>query len=369
MTAGDRRHMARALALAKRGLATTDPNPRVGCVIVRDGERVGEGWHERAGQPHAEVNALAQAGERAVGATVYVTLEPCAHTGRTPPCADALIAARVARVVMAVIDPNPLVSGGGVERLRSAGIAVDVGLLEDEARRLNPGFFHRMTRGRPYVRVKLAASLDGRTAMASGESRWITGEAARADVQRFRARASVILTGIGTVLRDDPALTVRPDTGRAPLRVVADSHFRTPPGARLLREPGSVVIAGLTGTASDACEALSAAGAEIERFDADEGGRVPMGELLARLAHRGANEVWTEAGPTLAGRLVAARLADEFVLYFAPRFLGHAAQGLIELPGLARLADSPRLRIADVRAVGDDWRVIAYPEGPELTEF
>lgn len=363
MTAADCSHMARALMLARRGLATTDPNPRVGCVIVQNATRVGEGWHERAGAAHAEVNALAQAGAQAAGATVYVTLEPCAHTGRTPPCADALIAARVARVVVATVDPNPLVGGAGIDRLRAAGIVVEVGVLEQQARQLNPGFFMRMTRGRPYVRIKLATSLDGRTAMRTGESQWITGEAARADVQRFRASASVILTGIGTVMRDDPRLTVRPETGRTPLRVVVDSRFRTPPGARLLREPGPVLIAGLADTVAGGREQLRAAGAELALFDGDEG-RVPLAELLHELASRGANEVWTEAGSTLAGSLMEERLVDELVLYMAPRLLGNDAQGLFELPGLTRLDQSPRLHIVDMRAVGDDWRIVACPVQP-----
>lgn len=364
MTAADRTHMAHALMLARHGLATTDPNPRVGCVIVQNEARVGEGWHERAGAAHAEVNALVQAGVQAAGATVYVTLEPCAHTGRTPPCADTLIAARVARVVVATVDPNPLVGGAGIDRLRAAGIVVEVGILEQEARRLNPGFFMRMTQGRPYVRVKLAASLDGKTAMRTGESQWITGEAARADVQRFRACASVILTGIGTIMRDDPRLTVRPATGRTPLRVVVDSRFRTPRGARLFQEPGPVLIAGLADRVAGGCQQLRAAGAELELFDGDEG-RVPLAELLHRLASRGANEVWTEAGSTLAGRLMEERLVDELVLYVAPRLLGNDAHGLFELPGLARLDESPRLHIVDMRAVGDDWRVIARPVQPD----
>ncbi|MHB1529991.1 MAG: bifunctional diaminohydroxyphosphoribosylaminopyrimidine deaminase/5-amino-6-(5-phosphoribosylamino)uracil reductase RibD [Acidiferrobacteraceae bacterium] len=360
MSRADQCHMARAHALARRGLTTTDPNPRVGCVIALGDERVGEGWHERAGAPHAEVNALVSAGPRAVGATAYVTLEPCAHIGRTPPCADALINARLARVVVAAIDPNPLVRGSGIARLRAAGITVEVGLLEGETRALNPGFFQRMQVGRPYVRLKLAASLDGRTATADGESRWITGEPARADVQRFRARSSAILSGIGTVLRDDPLLTVRPSAARPPLRVIVDSRFRTPPGARLLREPGPVLIAGVTGETGSA-QALRVSGAEVAVFEAARG-RVPLADLLGLLATRGVNEIWTEAGPTLAGSLIEEGLADEIILYLAPRLLGARARGLFDLPGLSRLEESPRLKIVDVRPVGEDWRVIACLE-------
>lgn len=243
MSAADYRWMARALTLARRGLYSVDPNPRVGCVLVREGAIVGEGWHERAGEAHAEVIALAAAGRQARGATVYVTLEPCCHYGRTPPCTEALLQAGVARVAAAMRDPNPQVAGQGLAILREAGVAVDCGLLEAEARALNPGFIQRMTQGRPFVRLKLAMSLDGRTALASGESQWLTGEAARQDVQRLRARSSVILTGIGTVLADDPGLNVRlPEVSRQPLRVILDSDLRTPPTARTLQLPGSVLI-------------------------------------------------------------------------------------------------------------------------------
>lgn len=350
--------MARALELAARGLHTTDPNPRVGCVIVRDGEVVGEGWHARAGEAHAEINALAQAGARARGADVYLTLEPCSHQGRTPPCADALIAAGVRRVVAAMQDPNPRVDGSGLARLRAAGIACAVGLLEQQARGLNPGFVSRAQRGRPLVRVKMAASLDGRTALAGGESRWITGEAARADVQRLRARSSAILTGIGTVLADDPALTVRAlDIGRQPLRVVVDTGLRTPPTAKLLRPPGRALIA----TASDdshRTRALADAGAEVVRLAQAYGG-VDLERLMALLAEREINEVLVEAGPQLAGPLLAQGLVDELVLYFAPAFLGDDARGMFHLPGIAALADRKELEIVDVRAVGADWRITA----------
>lgn len=359
MTPGDLERMARALALAQRGLGTTDPNPQVGCVLTQDGEPVGEGWHEYAGGPHAEVNALAAAGGRAKGATCYVTLEPCAHTGRTPPCVDALIRAQVARVVVAMVDPNPLVSGQGIRRLREAGIQVDVGVLADAAAALNPGFVTRMREGRPFVRVKLAASLDGRSAMASGESRWITGEEARADVHRFRARASAILSGVGTVLRDDPLLTVRPAPKRRPLRVIADSHFRTPPSAALFREAGPVLV---VGAHPDACvqATLAEAGAETLALP-PHAGRVPLGALLASLAARGVNEVWTECGATLAGALVQEGLVDEIVLYLAPMLLGDTGRGLFHLPGLTRLAEAQRLQILDIRPVGADWRITGRP--------
>jgi diaminohydroxyphosphoribosylaminopyrimidine deaminase/5-amino-6-(5-phosphoribosylamino)uracil reductase len=367
-TPEDARYMARALTLARRGLYTTDPNPRVGCVIVKDGRVVGEGWHERAGGPHAEIRALAAAGPAARGATVYLTLEPCCHHGRTPPCSEALIAAGVARVVAAMQDPNPKVAGKGFAALAARGIAVAEGLMAAEAEALNPGFISRMRRGRPYVRIKLAASLDGRTALANGESRWITGEAARADVQRWRARSSAILTGVGTVLADDPSLTVRAyDIGRQPLRVVVDSALRTPPRARLLALPGRTLIA-TTCSAADGpkAAALRAAGAEIVALPAaGNRQRVSLPALLDELARREVNEILVEAGATLSGALVAERLADELVLYYAPHLLGDSARGLFALPPLAALADRIELEIRDVRAVGRDWRILAGLAGGE----
>lgn len=355
------RHMARALALARRGLYTTDPNPRVGCVIVKEGRVVGEGWHVRAGEAHAEVIALAAAGEAARGADVYLTLEPCAHHGKTPPCVDALIAAGVGRVIAAMRDPNPRVNGGGFARLERAGIGWSVGLMEEQACALNPGFLRRMTQGRPYVRIKLAASLDGRTALASGESRWITGEAARTDVQRLRARSSAILTGVETVLADDPALTVRAfDIGRQPLRVVLDSRLRMPAQAQMLRLPGKTIV--LTAEADRARHsALVQAGADVVVAPADSAGHVDLAGALAHLAGREVNEVLVEAGATLCGRLMAAGLADELVLYLAPHLLGDGARGLFHLPGIVRMPDRIALDIVDVRAVGADWRVTARP--------
>lgn len=376
----DRAAMARALALAERGLATTQPNPRVGCVIAQDERIVGEGWHERAGEPHAEVNALRAAGGLAVGATAYVTLEPCSHHGRTPPCVEALIGARVARVVFALQDPNPRVSGRGAEGLRRAGIAVDSGLLAEEATELNPGFLKRMRFGRPWVRVKLAMSLDGRTALASGASRWITGPAAREDVQHWRARSSAILTGIGTVLADDPRLTVRlpePTNGRPrpqPLRVVLDAQLQTPPQARLLMERGSVLI--MTAAAPGASDAglaarrsqLVAKGAEIEEVPAGVDTSAGAGtgtravglslpEVLDRLGRREVNELWVEAGPRLAGALLQQSLADELLLYVAPRLLGPQGRPLAEIAEVRQLEDAPRLAIIETRPIGEDLRL------------
>ena len=359
-TAADHEFMARALRLAARGRYTTQPNPRVGCVIVAGGEIVGEGWHRVAGGPHAEIDALTAAGPRAAGATAYVTLEPCAHHGRTPPCVDTLIAARVARVVAAMTDPNPAVAGRGLAALAAAGIEVASGLLATRAGALNAGFVSRMTRGRPRVTLKLAASLDGRTALADGTSQWITGPAARADVQRLRAASSAILTGIGTALADDPSLTVRApgvDTaGRQPLRVVLDSRLRLPASARMLALPGRTLVFAADSGADDA--ALAAAGAVIERLPAGARG-LDLRAALRRLAEHECNDVLVESGPTLAGALVEAGLADELVLYLAPHLLGASARGLFALPGLSTMADRVQLRITDLRRVGDDLRLRA----------
>ncbi|MEP7043550.1 MAG: bifunctional diaminohydroxyphosphoribosylaminopyrimidine deaminase/5-amino-6-(5-phosphoribosylamino)uracil reductase RibD [Dokdonella sp.] len=376
-TGPDHVWMAQALRLAARGLYTTQPNPRVGCVIVQDDQIVGEGWHRRAGGPHAEIFALRAAGERARGATVYVTLEPCGLHGRTPPCADALIAAGVARVVVAGEDAFQR-EGGAVERLRAAGIVVECGLMRDAARELNRGFFARIERGRPWVRVKLAMSLDGRTALANGESKWITGDAARADVQRWRARSSAILTGIGTVLADDPVLTVRPDSiayadaagseqridsfspsaaegeGFKPLRVVLDRALRTPLGAKLL-----------DGTAPSLLLHASAAAADDGRFATIELAEVESGPsgldlqcVLQLLAVRGVNEVQVEAGATLGGALFAAGLVDELLLYVAPVLLGDNARPLLQLPALSDMASRWKLRVVDQRQIGEDLRLL-----------
>ena len=352
----DRAHMAHALALAGRGLYTTTPNPGVGCVIVRDGAVIGEGWHERAGGPHAEVNALADARGRGLdarGATLYVTLEPCNHTGRTPPCAAEVVAAGIARVVAAMADPNPA-AAHGAGRLRAAGIAVDIGLLEDEARELNIGFASRMTRGRPWVRLKAAASLDGRTALVSGESQWITGEAARADGHRWRARACAILTGIGTVRQDDPQLSVRSvATPRQPRRIVVDRHAETPPAARVLAgEAALIVTAG--GRNPD-----WPGGVEVLTLP-DANRRIDLPALMRALGERGVNELHVEAGAKLNGALLAAGLVDELLLYLAPCLLGDPGRGVAEFAtAIGRLSDRIRVAIHDVERVGDDLRLLA----------
>ena len=349
--------MARALALARRGLYTTDPNPRVGCVVVRDEKVVGEGFHERAGQPHAEVIALRAAGDRARGATVYLTLEPCCHHGKTPPCTDALIGAGVARVVAAMSDPNPRVAGKGFAALTQAQITSESGLMQPDAEALNPGFLRRMQQGRPFVRVKLAASLDGRTALANGESKWITGEPARADVQQWRARSSAMLTGIGTVLADDPSLNVRAfEIGRQPLRVVLDSQLRMSPKAKMLALPGTTLVVTASNDAARAA-ALRQAGAEVQVL-ADKG-RVDLAALMRMLAAREANEILVEAGATLSGALLEAGLVDELVLYQAPYLLGDAGRGLFRLANLTQMAARPALEIKDMRAIGQDWRLVA----------
>lgn len=353
----DARHMARALELARRGLYTTDPNPRVGCVIVNDGKIVGEGFHARAGEPHAEIHAARAAGAAARGATVYLTLEPCCHHGKTPPCTQALIAAGVARVVAAMQDPNPRVAGRGFAELKQAGIGSACGLMQSEAEGLNPGFIGRMQGGRPFVRVKLAASLDGRTALANGESKWITGEPARADVQRWRARSSAILTGIGTVLADDPSLNVRAfDVGRQPLRVVLDSRWRMPPKARMLALPGATLVVAASQDAARA-GALRQAGADVQVAGKD--GRVDLAALMKMLAAREVNEILVEAGATLSGALLEAGLVDELVLYQAPCLLGDAGRGLFRLANPMQMPDRPALEIEDMRAIGRDWRLIA----------
>ncbi|MGE5172038.1 MAG: bifunctional diaminohydroxyphosphoribosylaminopyrimidine deaminase/5-amino-6-(5-phosphoribosylamino)uracil reductase RibD [Rudaea sp.] len=354
-TDDDRRHMTRALALAERGLYTTTPNPRVGCVIVKEGVVIGEGFHERAGLAHAEVAALADAkahGHDVRGATMYVTLEPCDRHGRTPPCVDAVLAAGIARVVAAMRDPDPAQRGGA--RLQGAGVRFDVGLLEAQAAALNCGFVSRVTRGRPWVRTKLAASLDGRTALWSGESRWITGAAARADGHAYRARACAILTGVGTVLHDDPELTVREvATPRQPLRVVVDREAQTPPDARVLREGNALVV-----TAGPRNAAWPAATETIALADGD--GRVDLGALLRLLAARGVNEVHVEAGGRLNGALLRMRLIDEVVVYLAPALIGDPARGMFEGSApLASLAERMHLAWTSVDRVGDDVRIVA----------
>ena len=353
--------MRRALELARRGLYSTDPNPRVGCVIARGERIVGEGWHRYAGEPHAEIHALEAAGGDAAGATAYVTLEPCRHTGRTGPCTRALVQAGVVRVVAAMRDPNPKVAGHGFAELTAAGLEVDSGLLEPEARRLNRGFASRFERARPWVRCKLAATLDGRTATATGESRWITGEAARADVHRLRAQSGAVLTGIGTLLADDPRLDARVegiDCLAPPMRVIVDSRLRTPPAARVFSAPGRVLVA----TAGDGspAPALAEAGAEVVSLPAS-GDRVALDALMSTLAERGVNEVHTECGPTLAGALLESGLVDEVVAYLAPVLLGDAAQGMFTLPTVAAMRDRIGLEITGIERIGSDLRIDANP--------
>ena len=348
--------MRRALALAEKGLFTTTPNPRVGCVITRGESIVGEGWHERAGGPHAEIAALIAAGDRARGATVYVNLEPCSHYGRTPPCADALIRAGVARVVAAVADPNPLVAGSGLARLQAAGIEVACGVLEKEAAEMNIGFFARMTRGTPWVRMKSAASLDGRTALHNGRSQWITSEAARNDGHWWRARACAVLTGIGTVLEDDPQLTVRAiDTPRQPRRIVIDSALQISPQARILAGGGTWIAAAQPHPEKEA--QLRAAGAKILMLP-NPHGKVELRHMLEELGRRGVNELHVEAGFKLNGSLIREHCADELLVYLAPKLLGDA-QGMFQLPPLARLQDAAAFRWHDVRMIGEDLRLIA----------
>jgi len=348
--------MARALQLGQRGLLTATPNPRVGCVLVKNGKNIGEGWHVRAGEPHAEVHALRAAGAAAQGATAYVTLEPCSHHGRTPPCAEALIEAGVARVVCAMQDPNPRVAGQGFAMLRAAGIAVECGLMEAAARDLNIGFVSRMTRSLPFVRSKIAASLDGRTALANGVSQWITGAAARVDVQHWRARSCALVTGIGTVLADDPQLNVRIATERQPLRVVLDSALRMPPTARML-QGGRVLVCTASQDAGKRA-ALERQGAEVLLLP-DAAGQVDLPAVLRELARRGINEVLVEAGKTLNGALLRAGLLDELVLYLAPQLLGDAARGIADLGELLRLEQKVELAWRDVRRVGGDLRITA----------
>lgn len=353
--------MRRALQLAEHGLYTTTPNPRVGCVIVGiDGHIIGEGFTQPAGHNHAEIQALQDAerrGHSVEGATVYVTLEPCAHYGRTPPCCDALIKAKVGHVVSAMQDPNPLVAGQGLARIAAEGVRITQGVLADEALALNRGFVKRMTRGTPLMRLKIAASLDGRTAMGSGESQWITGEAARADGHHWRARSCAVLTGVGTVLADDPQLNVRAvQTPRQPVRIVVDSRLRTPPAAAILRD-GNTLIATCSQDFARR-SALLASGAELLELPGKEN-RVDLDALVQDLGRRGFNEVLCEAGSILNGALLAAGHVDELLLYLAPKVLGSDARSMLELPGLERLADAPGWHFEDVRMIGSDLRILA----------
>jgi len=366
----DHQYMVRALQLAARGSYTTRPNPCVGCVIVRDNEVVGEGWHQRAGGPHAEVDALARAGDRARGATVYVTLEPCCHHGRTPPCTEALINAGVRRVVAAMPDPNPAVAGQGIERLRAAGITVETGMCESQAGGLNPGHIMHAIAGRPYVRCKIATTLDGHSATATGESKWITSAEARRDVQRFRARSSAIMTGSGTLLADDPRLDVRANdlidtdqevavnTIEPPWRIIIDSGLKTPSTASVFSTPGRILIASAGNGPDDARRQLLQKGAMISDFPGSTG-RVELTSVMKYVSGLQINEVLLEAGPTLNGAMLQAGLIDEFIFYVAPRLLGDTGRGLFHLPGLDSMKDIIDLDISDIRPVGRDWRIIA----------
>ena len=358
--------MQHAIRLAKKGLYTTDPNPSVGCVIVKNDEIVGEGWHQRAGEAHAEINALTQAGDKARDATVFVTLEPCSHTGKTPPCADALVEAGVKKVIVAMKDPNPLVAGSGLIKLHHAGIETEDGLLETQARALNPGFIKRMEAGRPFVRVKLAMSLDGRTAMASGESQWISGAASRADVQRLRAESSAIVTGIDTLLADDPSMNVRETDGqvfsgsngelRQPVRIVLDSQFRMPADAKIAALAGECIVYTTVNVDNKSSYPFI-----IETCDTQDG-KIDLPFLMKDLAKKEINLLHVEAGSVLCGALLKNDLVDEIIIYMAPHIMGDDAKGLFHLPELVHMKDRISLSIKDVRSVGNDIRITAQPE-------
>lgn len=367
----DSYYMARALRLAERGLYTTEPNPRVGCVLVKDGQIIGEGWHKKAGELHAERNALAVAGDAAEGCTAYVTLEPCSHYGRTPPCSLGLIEAKVSRVVAAMQDPNPLVAGKGIKMLEEAGIQVDVGLMEQQATAINPGFIKRMSTGMPYVRCKLAMSMDGRTAMANGESKWITGPEARADVQRMRARSSVVLTGIGTVLADDPSMNVRAeldtfpgteseDYRRQPIRAVLDSQLHMPLDAQMLSLPGQTWVLTAENIAKHKVARLEQVGAKVLQVVSDDQNHLNLQQVMKMLATEGCNEIMIEAGATLAGAALQAGLVDELVVYQASHLMGDEARGLVNLPGLKHMSQRIQMKFSDVRMVGDDIRITLH---------
>lgn len=369
ITAVDFEFMAHVFRLAERGLYTTMPNPRVGCVLVKEGQIVGEGWHVRAGEAHAEINALQAAGENARGATAYVSLEPCSHTGKTGPCSQALIDAGIIRLVYGMEDSNPLVSGTGIAMVRAAGIQVDGPVLEDEARALNPGFIRRMERKLPYVRCKMATSIDGRTAMASGESKWITGPKARADVQRLRAKSCAIISGVNSILQDNASLTVRVDelglpdspaaAAKQPLRVILDSQLRTPRTALMFKQATQILL-----VHNGAVESAQLQGwpdfVELVALPGKDG-RIDLHALLRELAQRQCNEVLVEAGATLSGSFLRRGLLDEIIMYVAPKLLGSNARPLFELP-LDTMSASLSLKIKDIRAVGRDWRITSVPD-------
>lgn len=378
----DTQYMALALQLAEKGLYTSQPNPRVGCVLVKDKQIIGQGWHQRAGEHHAEINALREASKgkqgingAAAGATAYVTLEPCSHHGKTPPCSDALIASGVKRVVVAMTDPNPLVSGKGLAWLRQHGILTESGLLAAEARALNPGFISRMLNKRPYVRTKMAISLDGRTAMASGESKWITGASARADVQRWRGRSGAIVSGVETILSDNPSLTLRLEDWlgdkpkawnsnndiKQPVRVVLDSKLRLPENAKILKQPGETWVLTTEAVTHERCKILQSLGAKVVSLPAD-GENLDLSSVLDYLAQEEINEVLVESGATLSGAFVRAGLVDEYIIYMAPKLIGHQGRPLFNLPGLTRMDQSLELKLKDLRQVGNDIRIVAGPE-------
>jgi len=361
-SAEDSRYMGEALRLAEMGLYTTDPNPRVGAVVVKDGKVLGQGFHKTAGEAHAEVLALQEAGAAAKGATLYVTLEPCAHQGKTPPCADAVMKSGIARVVAAMTDPNPLVSGKGFDKLKAAGIRVEEGLMAVQAKALNPGFISRMSHGRPWVRTKLAASLDGRTALTNGQSKWISSDAAREDVHRWRARSSAVLTGIGTLLADDPTFTVRlPGEWRQPKKFIVDTNLSTPVNANIFKlNPDLVFIA--TGVDDpEEHEALNAAGASIQVFP-ERRGFMDLKAILETLAELECNEILMEAGAGMNGALLEAGLVDELILYLCPSLLGDKARGMFSLPEISSMQERRGLEIVDARMFGPDLRLILRPK-------
>lgn len=356
-TPDDHIFMTQALRLAEQGLYTTMPNPRVGCVVVNNGKVVGVGVHLAAGTPHAEIHALEQAGEHAKGATAYVTLEPCSHHGRTPPCVEALIKANVVKVVIAMQDPNPLVSGQGVDALQAAGITVLTGLMLEQAQLLNAGFIERMVNRMPLVRTKIAATLDGKTALRNGVSQWITGAAARSDVQHWRARSCVIMTGIGTVLKDNPSLTVRElNINRQPISVIVDSQLRMPLDAKLLKN--KQVLIAFASDPENKAEQLTAMGVSLLCIP-NEQGKVCLESLLSHLACNEVNEVMVEGGDGLNGALMALKLIDELVIYYAPKIMGSDAKGMFALPTLHTMEEVASLEVREVRLFGNDIRILA----------
>lgn len=359
-TSGDHVYMTRALQLAEQGLYSTMPNPRVGCVIVKDGKTIGEGAHLKAGEPHAEVFALRQAGQQASGATAYVTLEPCSHIGRTPPCAEALVKAGVSKVIAAMQDPNPLVAGNGLAYLQANQIEVASGLMQLQAQALNPGFISRMTRQTPYVRCKIASSLDGKTALNNHQSQWITSEHARLDVQKWRAQSCAILTGIGTVMSDDPSMTVRElNIGRQPLRVIVDSHLRISPQAKIL-QGGNTLIAFAQDSENKSTALLANGAALICIPNADH--KVCLKSLLSHLAHMQINEVLVEGGEGLNGALLSLNLIEELLLYYAPKLMGSQAKGLFDMPALTEMRQAIALDVLELRQIGGDIRLRAKPK-------